>query len=141
MPYCTQNNLETMIPVAELAELTSELGDIPDSTVIAEIIDRVKAEIDSYVSMRYVTPFVAIPDIIKSLSVDMAIYHLYSRRSAIPLIRQTKYEDAIKFLQNVALGKSIILGPDGYETSKKSSSLIEINSSERIFSRSAWGNY
>lgn len=141
MSYCTQNDLETLIPVTELAELTTELTDIPNSTVIDEIIDRVDAEIDSYVSVIYSTPLVLIPDIIKGLSVDMVIYHLYSRRSAVPPIRRTKYEDALKFLQNVALGKLNIIGSDGYETSKKSSISVGNNSSERIFSRADWGNY
>jgi phage gp36-like protein len=141
MPYCTQNDLETLIPVTELAELTTEWGDIPNYTLITELIDRVDTEIDSYISVRYTTPLVLIPKIIKGLSVDMVIYHLYSRRSAVPPIRRTKYEDAVKFLQNVALGISNIIGSDGCETSKKSSLSAEINSSKRIFSREDWGNY
>jgi phage gp36-like protein len=141
MPYCNQNDLETLITVTELVELTTERGDIPNPTIITEIIDRVDTEIDSYVSVRYATPLVSVPDIIKGLSVDMVIFHLYSRRSAVPSIRRTKYEDAVKFLQNVASGNSNIIGSDGYETSKKLSSSAEINSSERIFSKKNWGNY
>lgn len=141
MPYCNQNDLEILIPVTELVELTTERGDIANFTIITEIINRVDTEIDSYVSVCYATPLVSVPDIIKWLSVDMVIYHLYSRRSVVPSIRRTKYDDAVKFLQNVALGKSNIIGSDGYETSKKLSSSTEINSSERIFSKKDWGNY
>lgn len=141
MPYCTQNDLENLIPVTELAELTSESGDNPNSELIAEIIDRVDAEIDSYISVRYRTPLLTIPNLIKALSVDMAIYHLYTRRSAVPVIRQTKYEDAINFLQNVALGKSNIISPEGNDILEKSSNLVSVNGSQRIFSRTDWGNY
>jgi phage gp36-like protein len=141
MPYCTQNDLESLVPIKELAELTTEWGDIPDFTVITEIISKADAEIDSYVSVRYEIPFLKIPDMIRALSMDMAIYHLYSRRSAVPAIRQTKYEDAIRLLQNVAVGKSNIVGFGGTEVSNKSSAAAEIVSSERIFSRDAWGNY
>jgi phage gp36-like protein len=141
MPYCNQNDLDVLITVTELVELTTEMGDIPNHNIITEIIDRVDTEIDCYVSVRYATPLLSVPDIIKWLSVDMVIYHLYSRRSAVPSIRQTKYEDAVKFLQNVALGKSNIIGSDGYETSRKISSSAEINSSERIFLKKNWGNY
>jgi phage gp36-like protein len=141
MPYCTQNDLENLIPVTELAELTSESGDTPNSELIAEIIDRVGAEIDSYISVRYRTPLLTIPNLIKALSVDMAIYHLYTRRSAVPAIRQTKYQDAINFLQNVGLGKSNIIGPEGKDILEKSSKLVSVNGSQRIFSRTDWGNY
>jgi phage gp36-like protein len=141
MPYCTQNDLENLIPVTELAELTSESGDTPNSELIAEIIDRVGAEIDSYISVRYRTPLLTIPNLIKALSVDMAIYHLYTRRSAVPAIRQTKYQDAINFLQNVGLGKSNIIGPEGNDILEKSSKLVSVNGSQRIFSRTDWGNY
>jgi phage gp36-like protein len=141
MPYCSQNDLETLIPVAELVELTTEKGDIPNTTIITEIIERVDTEIDSYVSVRYATPLVSVPDMIKGLSVDMVIFHLYSRRSAVPPIRRTKYEDAVKFLQNVALENTNIIGSNGYENSKKMSNSAEFNSSERIFSKQNWGNY
>jgi phage gp36-like protein len=120
MSYCSQNDLEILIPVTELAELTSDSGDTPNSNVITQIIDRVGAEIDSYLSVRYIIPLLVIPDLIKGLVVDMVLYHLYSRRSSVPQIRRKNYEDAREFLQNVAMGKSNIIGPDGGEILKKS---------------------
>jgi phage gp36-like protein len=136
MPYCTQNDLETLIPVVELAELTNESGDIPNLTIITEMINLVDAEIDSYISVRYSIPLTQTPEIIKGLSMDMVIYHLYSRRSTIPLVRRTKYEDAIKILQKVAQGNLNITGKDGYEIKLKSKYLINIKSNKRIFTRS-----
>jgi phage gp36-like protein len=136
MPYCTQNDLDILIPVVELAELTNESGDIPNLTIITEMINLVDAEIDSYISVRYSIPLTQTPEIIKGLSMDMVIYHLYSRRSTIPLIRRTKYEDAIKLLQKVAQGNLNITGQDGYEIKLKSKYLINIKSNKRIFTRS-----
>jgi phage gp36-like protein len=133
MSYCTQNDLETLVPVVELAELTNESGDIPNSNIISEIINRVDAEIDSYISVRYIIPLTKTSDILKGLSIDMSIYHLYSRRSTIPPIRQTKYEDAIKFLQKIAQGSLNIVGQDGYEIKSKSNCLIKLESNKRIF--------
>jgi phage gp36-like protein len=136
MPYCTQNDLETLIPEVELAELTNESGDIPNSTIITEMINLVDAEIDSYISVSYSMPLTQTPEIIKGLSMDMVIYHLYSRRSTIPLVRRTKYEAAIKLLQKVAQGNLNITGKDGYEIKLKSKYLIKIKSNKRIFTRS-----
>jgi phage gp36-like protein len=56
MAYSTENDLLTMIPVKELAELTTDSGDTPDSQVVAEAINRADAEIDAYVGVRYATP-------------------------------------------------------------------------------------
>jgi hypothetical protein len=71
----------------------------------------------------------------------MVLYHLYSRRSSVPQIRRKNYEHAREFLQNVAMGKSNIIGPDGGEILKKSSCSNEIKNNARIFLRSEWGNY
>ena len=99
MAYCTQNDLLTMIPVKELAELTADSGDTPDSQVVAEAIQRADAEIDSYLGMRYMLPLNPVPDQVMGLAMDMALYHLYSRRSVVPAVRQQKYEAAVSLPQ------------------------------------------
>ena len=53
MPYCAQNDIEKLIPVQELAELTTESGSTPDAEVITEAIAKADAEIDSYLGVIY----------------------------------------------------------------------------------------
>jgi phage gp36-like protein len=57
MAFCTQNDIEKLIPEQELAELTTESGSTPDAEVGAEAIAKADAEIDSYLGVRYVVPF------------------------------------------------------------------------------------
>ncbi len=102
MAYCTQDDLLTMIPVKELAELTADSGDTPDGQVVAEAIQRADGEIDSYLGMRYTLPLNPVPDQVMGLAMDMALYHLYSRRSVIPAVRQQKYDAAVSFLKLAA---------------------------------------
>ena len=111
MAYCTQDDLLLMITVEELAELTTEMGEAPDLMVVEEAIAKADGEIDAYLGVRYSLPLVGIPDQVRSLSVDMALYHLYSRRSVAPLVRRQKYEAAVAFLKQVAAGQAVVGGP------------------------------
>jgi len=111
MAYCTESDLLTLIPQKELAELTADSGDTPDSQVVAEAINLADAEIDAYLGSRYTLPLSPVPDQVKGLSMDMTLYHLYSRRSVAPTVRRQKYETALSFLKQVAAGEQWWRGP------------------------------
>jgi phage gp36-like protein len=136
MAYCTQSDLITMIPLKELAELTADSGDTPDSQVVDEAIHRADAEIDAYLGMRHTLPLTPLPDQVKGLSIDMALYHLYSRRSVAPTVRRQKYEAAVAFLKLVAAGEAVV-EDTGDTTSSGDQILVgsELSSATRIFSR------
>ena len=56
MAYCSEDDLLKMIPQSELAELTAESGEVPDSLIIVEAISKAEAEIDSYLGVKYAVP-------------------------------------------------------------------------------------
>jgi phage gp36-like protein len=136
MAYCTQSDLITMIPLQELAELTADSGDTPDSQVVDEAIHRADAEIDAYLGMRHTLPLSPLPDQVKGLSIDMALYHLYSRRSVAPTVRRQKYEAAVAFLKLVAAGEAVL--EDAGDASSSGDQILvgsEFASATRIFTR------
>ena len=142
MAYCTQNDLLTLIPQQELAELTTDSGDTPDSQVVAEAIQRAEAEIDSYLGMRYGLPLTSVPDQVKGLSMDMALYHLYSRRSVAPAVRLQKYEAAVAFLKLLAAGEAVLEeAGDPASGGDQVQAGVEFSSATRIFSRDTQGNW
>ena len=142
MAYCTQNDLLTMIPVKELAELTADSGDTPDSQVVAEAIQRADAEIDSYLGMRYTLPLNPVPDQVMGLAMDMALYHLYSRRSVVPAVRQQKYEAAVVFLKLVAAEGAVLeQSGDAGQAGGQVQAGVEFSSATRIFTRDTQGNW
>jgi len=114
MAYSTQTDIEEQISQEELVELTDDSG---GGGVSASVVERAiadaDAEIDSYCAVRYSVPFDPVPAIIRKISVDIAIYHLFSRRSVIkvPEERQKRYDNAIRFLRDVSRGL-ISLGAD-----------------------------
>lgn len=140
MAYCTENDLLTLIPQKELAELTAESGDTPDSQIVTEAVNRADAEIDAYLGSRYALPLTPVPDQVKGLSMDMALYHLYSRRSVAPQVRRQKYEAAVSFLKQVAAGEAVLEGASEplTETTQVES---EFSSATRVFSRNTQGNW
>lgn len=140
MAYCSEDDLLKMIPQSELAELTAESGEVPDSLIIAEAISKAEAEIDSYLGVKYVVPLSAPPARVKTLAVDLAIYHLYSRRSVMPPVRQQNYDDAVAFLQQVAAGQIMIVGPQG-ELPTLTKEVTDSTSAIRVFSRNTLADW
>jgi phage gp36-like protein len=141
MPYCTEEDLVNLIPRGELAQLTTEAGDEPDAVVVAQAIAQADAEIDSYLGVRYVLPLAETPARVRALSVDMALYHLYSRRSLMPEVRRDKYRDAVGFLKDVTAGRAQIMGLDGKEEPGAAGDVITVGSADRVFSRDKMGGF
>lgn len=129
MAYCTEDDLLPMIPQGELAELTAESGEVPDHAVTAEAIAKAGGEIDAYLGVRYALPLTANPPLLKSLAVDLAIYHLYSRRSVAPQVRRQKYEAAVAFLKQVAAGQAAVEGLAGEPQAE------DFSGASRVFGR------
>jgi phage gp36-like protein len=140
MAYCTQDDILKLIPRDELAELTAESGDEPDAAVVSEAIAKAEAEVDSYLGTRYAVPLSPVPAMVKSLAQDLALYHLYSRRSVAPSVRRQKYVDALAFLKEVAAGRALIEGADGEPPAAKRE-VADLESATRIFTRRTQGEW
>lgn len=135
MAYCTQDDIERLIPSEDLAVLTSEGGG-PDEAVVADCIAKADAEIDGYLGIRYQVPLSPVPDLIKAISVDLAIYNLHKRRPLLPTpetCRQS-YVDRISFLKSVVAGNATV-GASAAEPPAVSQDVVEIGSGDRVFSR------
>ena len=132
MAYCTQSDIEKLIPTQELAELTTESGSTPDAAVVTEAIAKADAEIDSYLGSIFSLPLSGTPARLKGLSEDIAIYSLYVRRSTVPEARKKAYDDAIAFLRLVVEGKAIITDSGGTVAANAG---VQIESADSIFDR------
>lgn len=145
MPYCDQDDILLMLPVTLLNQLADDTAAdaVPDpdadpellaaaiAVVVSGAISAADAEIDSYCAARYAVPFVAVPDIVKAWSVDIAIYNLYGRRDnvAMPDIRKTRYGAAIELLKAVSDGKISLGASEISNSGPVSSSSV----SDRLF--------
>lgn len=106
MAYSTIDDLKKLLPKEAIIQLTDDedTGDM-NTTRINEAIAQADAEIDAYCGRLYTIPFSPVPDLVRKFSVDMAIYHLFSRRiEEMPEIRKERYQNAIRQLENISKG-------------------------------------
>lgn len=131
--YADIDDIRKQIREAELIGLTDEdnTGAVVEA-VVNTAIETAGVEIDGYLGGRYTLPLSPVPDIIKKLCVDIAVYNLYVLGAGPPESRKERYDNAIKFLTRVSEGK-ITLGandPAGTGTADKPAA----STGDRIFS-------
>jgi phage gp36-like protein len=107
MSYCTISDIYKVLPQDTVMRLTDdESTGAVDEAKVTEAIESGAEEIDSYLGSRYDLPLSSTPPVLGRLNADIAAYNLYARvKEDIPATRQTRYDNAIKFLQKVADGK------------------------------------
>jgi len=118
--YCTLTDIKKQLPESVITSLTDDsLTGSVDEAVVTEAIVDADAEIDAWVGGRYQVPFSPVPDVIRKVSTDIAVYNLFSRRdSEPPEVRKDRYRNAIKLLESIAkgtvtIGEQEVTAPSG----------------------------
>jgi phage gp36-like protein len=135
MSYCTQANILDRIDEATLITLTDEDGDgdVHGDKVDVAIADA-DATIDAYCQGAYTIPLSPVPVKITQVSVDIALYNLYSQSDLeMPEIRKERNKEAIRFLEMVSAGR-INLGV-ATPAPVNTDNTADIDSNARIFTR------
>lgn len=135
MPYSVQADILNQLDEETLIQLTDDPGDGEvDDDVVTRAIADADATVDSYCQGRYVLPLSPVPAKVRQVSVDIALYNLYSRRGdTAPDIRKDRHKEAIRWLEKVAEGK-VKLGADT-PASDNTAQSVEIESEDRAFTR------
>lgn len=147
--YATQAELkarfEDEAAVAHLTD-TAESG-VPDTAVLDEVIDHAEGQIDSYCAMRFKVPLAvgdhpSLAAMIRSVTLDLAVYHLYSRGHAVTEATVLLHDKAIEWLKEVAAGSVMLPSPDTEASTVAREPRIAFGTSDvtsddssRIFSR------
>lgn len=105
MAYCSLNDIQSRIPEKILINITQddkELQEINEQRVNAAILDA-DSLIDSKIGTRYNVPLDTVPNRIKRISIDLAIYYMYKARfdTKMPETVQLSYDEAISYLKDV----------------------------------------
>jgi phage gp36-like protein len=143
MAYSTLDDIKAHIPEENLIQLTDDenLGTI-NQTRIDEAIEYADEIINGYLRGRYTLPLSPVPGLITKLSVDLAIFHLYSRRLELemPESMMQRYKNAIKLLEQIQRGL-ITLGVDSDVTPEPGEYKTSKTSNDRIFTEEVWDKY
>lgn len=141
MAYCTLDDIRDQLDEQKLIQLTddNQTGAV-DEVRVAKAITDADATIDSYCQNRYLIPLSPVPAKGTAISVDLAIYNLYSRRDdTIPDLRKDRQKEALRFLEKVSEGKIKLgsLTPSPADTVNS----VDISSNDRIFTRTKMGGF
>jgi phage gp36-like protein len=134
MTYATLQDLITAIGEDELISIADHDR---DGTINAEAVERALAAasalIDSHLAVRWPTPLASVPDLIRDLAIDIAIYKLAGPSRGLTDEQRQRYEDALKLLGRLADGKATLDLPPPQPTVSKTPVLM--SGSKRLFSR------
>lgn len=147
MPYCTTADLiAATLSEDELRQLTDDEGiGAVNSARVSAAIDAGDQIIDGYLRGRYILPLTVVPSLIRKLSVDLAVYHLYQRRrrDAMPDSLQLQYKNTIGLLDKIQKG-TIVLGIDAEVSPAPNAGVTYFTnktSSDRTFTKDVLDRY
>lgn len=134
MSYAVQADMVSRFGNDEVVALTDrDQAGVIDATVLSNALDAAAAQIDTYLSGRYALPLQIVPRYLVTVCCDIARYQLCVGSTRGTEEIETRYKDAVRFLELAASGK-VTLGvtPVGQV---QSSNTIEFNSGTKIFGR------
>jgi len=111
--YCSISDIENHLNKETLLLLADDdKNGIIDDEIVEAAIRHSDSIIDSFIRNRFSVPFSLVPDLIRTISTDLAIGNLFARCPLIAgnVVRE-KYIDAIRTLSRLADGE-IELGAD-----------------------------
>ena len=95
----------------DLEQLTDdENSGAVDTDVVAAVLSEASGAVDSYCRQRYAVPLQS-SEQVKGLTLDIAVYLLYSRRDRVRDVVRQRYQDAVQFLKDVGAGKASLDQP------------------------------
>jgi phage gp36-like protein len=133
MSYCSLADLKKQLNETVLINLTDDNGESIQEDKIDSAITDAAAEIDSYAQAQYAVPFNPIPEMIRKISVDIAVYNLFSKRGFDEEKEKnivSRYKNAVRFLENLAKG---VVGFGKAEAPPPAATFITSN--PQVFSR------
>jgi len=136
MAYCTYADVTMQLADQDITDLSDDSGvGALDADVVDRAIDDADAEIDGYLGSRYALPLASTPAILRKLSVDVAIYNLYSRRgNTIPDVRKDRYDKAVTLLDGIRAG-DVSLGSTAPSADSDAGPAATTYRDDRVFTR------
>lgn len=115
MPYCVLQDIIDVISEEIVVQLTDDDNQAAvDEDKLDKAIARADEMIDAHLRNRYTVPFATVPELIRNISTDLAIYYLYDRRlnTQIPESIEKRYEKALAILASLQSGDLVLDSTD-----------------------------
>ncbi|MEK0162133.1 phage protein Gp36 family protein [Pseudoalteromonas piscicida] len=135
MTYAAAEDMQARFNHQDLVLLTEREHSTPgevDMAVLTQALEDATAEINAYLSGRYTLPLSTVPTALVRVCCDVARYFLSGDNA--PEHIQTRYTDALKFLQAVNQGK-VALGIDSQGDKATTNDTAVMESAGSVFAR------
>ena len=148
MPYTTLEQLQTIIPMQELANLTNDdrLTKEINVEVVNSAIIYADELINAYLRNKYKLPLKMVPQIITNISTDITAFRIYSRRpQKLPEHIKNRYDESIKILSNIKKEEMILDLPSEHPETEVTppSQMVVTNktSGSKKFNDGVWNSF
>ena len=111
MSYATNAEIERRLGHAVYVQLADDAGTgTADEELVTELRQAAEAEIDAFLSRRFAGPVVTtgeplVESLLRSLTIDLAVWRLHARRGSIPEAAQARYDGSRRWLEGAACGR------------------------------------
>lgn len=109
MSYASQTDITDIYGANALYVADHDRDGVADEAAIARALTSAAGEIDTYIGVRYALPLVEVPEFLKQLAVDIALYRLALSADVATTEHRTRYEDALLHLRKIAEGKAALV--------------------------------
>lgn len=113
MAYIDSDYIKARVDDSTLGKLTKEKGgSSPDESLIASKISDAEVRVNSSIGNRYDVPLTTVPDKIKQITFDIALYLIYRTHRTHKMDEEIKwaYERALKELDRIEDGRTKLIG-------------------------------
>jgi len=142
--YITYDELKTNLNEKTIIQLTDDakLGQ-PDMDKVNSAIAKAMAEVDGYCVRQYPdkVPFAdPVPEVVKTVCIDITIYRLFCLKESIPEGRVTQYKNSVALLKLIGESK-VGLGLPTADIPAPGQDSVQSHVPERVFSSDSLSDY
>ncbi|HYG91202.1 MAG TPA: DUF1320 domain-containing protein [Azospirillum sp.] len=138
MVYASQSDIIDAYGIDLLTIVADRDG---DGEIDAKVVDRAltsaSAIIDAHVLGRYPAPWPAVPDLVRDVCVDIAIYKLSAEGNGLTDERRRRYEDALALLKRISSGLADLDIPAATSAPAIPDSGVMLDEAPRMFGHNA----
>lgn len=117
MSYASYSILVGQFGEAEIIRSSDRDQDgAADAGVIAQALTDADGEIDSYIGVVYKLPLNPVPGVVVTYAGVIALYRMSLQTGVLTEEKRQRYEDAIRWLRDVAKGSAVLDGVDQPDT-------------------------
>ena len=113
MDYATQADIIALYGADALVVADHNGDGSVVHAAVAQALTSAKGEIDTYLAARYPLPLAEVPEYLKQLCIDIAVYRLALRAAVMTDEIKERYKNAVDALKLIATGKASLVFTPG----------------------------